>query len=72
MTHSDLETFAKDYPGWAIWQGMRSDQRPGDYYANRRRWPAFLPAAGALTVAASTLAELEVQLKEQQRIEGQT
>jgi len=64
-----METFAKDYPGWAIWQGMRSDNRPGDYYANRRRWPADLPEEASLTVAASTLDELEVQLKEQQRIE---
>jgi|GEM_PF-5501830 len=38
MTHdSDLQKFAKDWPDWVIWQGIRSDAGPGDYYANRRR-----------------------------------
>jgi len=57
------------YPEWAIWQGMRSDDHPGDYYANRRRWSAFLPEEASLTVVAADLDELRALLDEQRRIE---
>jgi len=71
MTHdSDLQKFAKDWPDWVIWQGIRSDAGPGDYYANRRRWSADLPPEASLTVVGTDLDELAVQLKEQQQIEA--
>jgi len=69
MTHHTLADLQAAYPDWVIWQGIRSDAGPGDYYANRRRWSADLPAEASLTVVGTTLDELEVELKEQQRIE---
>lgn len=70
MTHHTLTDLQAAHPDWVIWQGMRSDHGPGDYYANRRRWSADLPAEASLTVVGNDLDELAVQLKEQQRIEG--
>jgi len=72
MTHdsdTEMKKLALDFPGWAIWQGMRSDDRPGDYYANRRRWSANLPPEAALTVVGSDLEELRAALVEQDELE---
>jgi len=71
MTHSDsdLKKLALDFPGWAIWQGVRSDDGPGDYYANRRRWSADLPAEASLTVVGTSVEELRAALVNQDELE---
>lgn len=72
MTHdsdTELKKLALDFPGWAIWQGMRSDDRPGDYYANRRRWSADLPAEASLTVVGASVEGLRAALVEQAELE---
>ncbi|WP_326829637.1 hypothetical protein OIE13_05710 [Streptosporangium sp. NBC_01810] len=68
---TDLEQLAVDHPEWLFWRGIRFDGTPGDYYANRRRWSPDLhmTEGAALTVCGTTVEELAVQLKEQQRIE---